>query len=408
MPQSRLFDMDVPLESKYDAKQAVFDPSNHKKIFEILTPQKCYQSSTSRSFHDLLSQFDIGLIQGNIMHFFVWQNIKVSWIALFYARVLVQTPIWIRTPLFFLSFFLKLVWNFFILIVTSLIRYPYANRTHSSPVESRAMMLEVMKRAEQEGWSILNINTDLESDNVTSAFISHLFPALTFTVWNRSVTAIASEHVVTLTPDSLYSQHPIFWEIRRFIEENPHDIIFIASRDGEQEYAFLSELVRDNAVEFKVGSVYYVADISQRASQKHMRANLKTNLAFIAAATRNQFVNALDHQEKYDRWVELTIHNSDGQVLYDEAHQKPSAAIPRGQGLQHAIDLLLHTLNIRPTSIETVGWNQELSPQIVSSWAVLRKRGYSIARDQYERVELRYTGDGSDFPTQKWHFLAKT
>ncbi len=403
MLRSTLFDIEAPLRSKYDIKQALFHAQNHKKIFEILTPKKLTEATRSIRFAQLLKQFDFALLQGNITHFFVWQNQKDSWIAGLYARFLVGLPTPIRLTFFCVLFVLKFIWNYLVLVATLLVQYKYSNRTQIATVDSRLVMFEVLKKAQSEGWSVLNINTDLESDNVTTAFIQHLYPELCFTVWDRSITAITQDHVVPVAAESFYSKHPMFWEIRRFVHEHPHDIIFIATRGSIQEYEFLQKLVGDDGVDFRLGSIYHVNDVSTQHSVSWSK-KLSQFWTFFVAATLNQFLNSMDLHQCYHKKIVLTITNQSGETLYNTLGEKPMTDMHRSDTLQSALNRILKTISSNVIEFEPVNLDQKLESQIPATMRAFFSSGGAVSRDQCEQVTMRYVGDEDDVATP-WVFI---
>ena len=403
MLRSTLFDIEAPFRSKYDVKQALFYVQNHKKVFEILTPNKLSESTRLVRFAHLLKQFDFALLQGNITHFFVWQNQKNSWIGGLYARFLVKLPTPVRLTFFCLLFLLKLVWNYLVLGLTTVVQYKYSNRTHIATVDSRLVMFEILKKAQSEGWSVLNINTDLESDNVTTAFIQHLYPDLRFTVWDRSITAMTQDHIVPVATESFYSKYPMFWEIRRFVHEHPHDIIFIATRGNVQEYEFLQKLVVDDGIDFRVGSIYHVSDV---ATQNSLSWSKKIGhfCNFFVAATLNQFINSLDTSQRYNKKIILTITNQSGETLYNAVGEKPMADMHQGDTLQASLNQILKTISSNVAEFEPVDLDQTLGSQIPSTLQAFFGHGGAISREQYEQITMRYVGDEDDV-IAPWIFI---
>lgn len=323
MIASKLFDIRTPFRTKYEVKKGLFNMENEKKVLEILTVKKLLKASDNADYAQFLNDYDYALIQGNIAHFFAWQNMRVSKIANFYAKYLVLLPIFFRIIFFLLLFFLKLLQNYTLLVLTLLIKYSYSNHTKTETVVARNLMFEIIKQAQERGWSINNINTDLLSDNVTSSFIKHMYPDLDFRIWDRKVTAIQnyygikSEHKFA----SFYTKYPMFWEVRKFLIQNPSDILLIATRQGGSEHEFLQLLKYDNEVSFKFACVYDVDDINGKIRGGFV-TQLQTFLAYIFKSTLNQFYISLEENGRTVKKIKLISKNQKKLFFLPDSGQK--------------------------------------------------------------------------------------
>lgn len=305
MIASKLFDIRIPFRSKYDVKQGLFKEENEKKVLEILTTKKLLKASRDVDYAQFLNEYDQALIQGNITHFFAWQNMKVGTFPKVYADIS-TTPSFIRYPVFFPLFILKLIKNYFLLTLTLLLKYRYSNHTKIEPVVAKNLMFEIIKKAEERGWSINNINTDLLSDNVTSSFIRHMYPDLEFRIWDRKVTAIQTYYGAKENHRfaSFYTEYPMFWEVRKFLIKNPSDILLIATREGGKEQEFLQLLKYDEEVDFKFACVYDVDDINGKIKGSIFQ-RIKVFFAYIFKATLNQFYIALDEEGRVGKIIQF-------------------------------------------------------------------------------------------------------
>jgi len=165
----------------------------------------------------------------------------------------------------------------------------------------------------------------------------------------------------------------------------------------------LQKLVGDDGVDFRLGSIYHVNDVSTQHSVSWSK-KLSQFWTFFVAATLNQFLNSMDLHQCYHKKIVLTITNQSGETLYNTLGEKPMTDMHRSDTLQSALNRILKTISFNVIEFEPVNLDQKLESQIPATMRAFFSSGGAVSRDQCEQVTMRYVGDEDDVAAP-WVFI---
>ena len=401
----RLFGVPLPGLNKYEVKQRIFRQENTKKILGVFSLAKLLALRSDSDLRNQAASYDFGIITSQLVHLYMYMAREAKPIFIWFIRSFAHRAVWMRKVVFFSIIVFQYIANIFTIAIITVSRINIADKTKSQTVNSNTFFFEVLKQAQDRQWSVISLNTDKIADKVTTDLIHQLYPSLVFTTWDYSMRSLAVDpteanvqHITTF-----YTAFPIFWEVRQFLVNHPHDIVLISTKGTLQEYYFLQELLKDEAIHFKTASILSIP--TNLTTWNMWLQQISQCLAFMWYATIDQFITTLDTIKAHHQTISIQITNEQGQQCVSVLDHTLLCELPSEEAFDTVLKKLLSTVSDDFTQFSLQKKvDKQLSPLALTDLDEIAKRGYIAVRDETLHFQVTYHGTDSNIKTG-WVFI---